>query len=101
MMGLAGCARASRWRLCLLASAGEVRLAGQDIDRPASAVVPVVEAGARVGVLQELGNRAFVDAHLDGVAVLGRWAATLDHVPVWKAPWIAGALGLDAGVHFP
>ncbi len=101
MLGLAGCARATRWLVCLLASAGEVRLAGQDIDRPASAVVPVVEAGARLGAVQNLGRRAFVDAHVDGVAVLSRWAATLDHVPVWKAPWVVGALGLDAGVRFP
>ncbi len=101
LLGVAGCARAARWRFCVLANAGEVRMAGQDIDRPASAVVPVVEAGARVGAVQDLGRRAFLDAHVDGVAVLSRWAATLDQVPVWKAPWVVGALGLDAGVRFP
>jgi hypothetical protein len=101
LLGLAGCTISSWWRVCLIAKAGAVRMAGEDVDIATTALVPVVEAGARVGAVQRLGQRLFLSAHLDGLTVLGRWTATLDHVPVWTAPRFAGALGLDAGVRFP
>jgi hypothetical protein len=75
-------------------------MTGVDIDRPTSAVVPIVEAGARVGLMQELGSRWFVDAHADGLAIVSRWTAALDEVPVWTAPRFTLALGLDAGLRF-
>jgi hypothetical protein len=73
-------------------------MTGVDIDRPTSAVVPIIEAGGRVGVVQPLGARWFVDGHADGLAILSRWTAALDQVPVWTAPRFTFALGLDAGV---
>ena len=76
-------------------------MVGEDIDRPTSAVVPVVEAGARVAVIQRLGQRAFLDAHADGLAILTRWTGSLDQVPVWTAPRFAAAIGVDTGVRFP
>lgn len=100
LLGLAGCTISTPWRVCLVAKAGAVRMAGEDLDTSTSAMVPVVEAGARVGAVQRLGQRVFLSAHLDGLTVLSRWTATLDHVPVWTAPRFAGALGLDAGVRF-
>ena len=100
LLGLAGCTILTRWRVCLVAKAGAVRMAGEDVDISTSATVPVVEAGARVGAVQRLGQRVFMSAHLDGLTVLSRWTATLDHVPVWTAPRFAGALGLDVGVRF-
>lgn len=39
------CALLQRWSACFLAKAGEVRMAGENIDRPTSAVVPIVETG--------------------------------------------------------
>jgi hypothetical protein len=75
-------------------------MAGEDIAHPTSARVPVVEVGARVGVLQSLGRRGFLNAHADGLTILTRWTATLDQVPVWTAPRFAAALGLDVGVRF-
>jgi hypothetical protein len=101
ILSAAGCMLRTRWRLCVLANVGEVRMAGVDIDRPTSAVVPLVEAGARLGILQRLDERVFLEAHLDGLTALSRWTATLDEVPVWTAPRFAAAIGLGAGVQFP
>src|SRR4029077_1547248 len=100
LAGVATCAIVTRWNACLLASAGEVRMVG-DIYRPTSAVVPVVQAGARVGVSQRLGRRAFLNARADGLVHLVRWTASLDQVPVWTAPRFAAAFGVDVGVRFP
>ena len=94
----AACAKLTRWRACLLANAGEVRMTGQDVDRPTSAVVPLVEAGIRVGMVQLLGRGFFVDAHADGLANVIRWTGTLDEVPVWTAPRLAAVLGVDLGL---
>jgi len=60
--------------------------------------VPIVEAGARLGVHQDLGPRAYVTAYADGLTILSRWSASLDQVPVWTAPRFAAALGVDFGV---
>jgi hypothetical protein len=97
----AACALMARWNACLLANAGVVRMAGENIDRPTSASVPIVEAGVRTGVRQHLGHRAFLNAHADGLINLTRWTGSLDQVPVWTAPQFAAALGVDAGVLFP
>jgi hypothetical protein len=97
----AACAIATRWNGCVVANAGEVRMAGDNIDRPTSASVPVVEAGLRAGVSQRLGRRALLRAHADGLLNLTRWTATLDQVPVWTAPRFAAALGFDASLQFP
>ena len=51
LLGAAGCAMFRPWTACVLANAGEVRMAGVDIDRPSSAVAPVVQAGARLGAV--------------------------------------------------
>jgi hypothetical protein len=91
----------ARWNACLLVNAGEVRMVGEDIDRPSSAEVPLVEAGARVAFIQNLGRRIFLNAHADGLARVTRWTARLDQVPVWSAPPFAAAVGVDTGVRFP
>ena len=95
----AACAKPTRWRACLLAKAGEVRMTGQEIDLPTSAIVPLVEAGLRVGVVQLLGHGFFVDAHADGLVNVIRWTGTLDEVPVWSAPRLAAAVGIDLGIN--
>ena len=101
LVSVASCAIGTRWNLCLVANAGQIRMEGEDIDRPTSAEAPVVEAGARVALIQRLGRRVFLTAHADGLAVLTRWTASLDQVPVWTAPRFAAAFGLDTGVRFP
>jgi hypothetical protein len=95
----AACAVLTRWRACLLANAGEVRMTGEDIDRPTSAVAPLLQAGARVGIVQLLGRGFFVDAHADGLVNVIRWTGTLDEVPVWTAPRTAAVVGVDLGIH--
>jgi len=97
----AACALLTRISACVLAKAGEIRMAGENIDRPTSATVPMVEVGARVGVVHRLGRRLFVGAHADGLANVTRWTATLDQVPVWTAPRFAAVLGIDVGVRSP
>jgi hypothetical protein len=96
----AGCAAFGRWSTCVLAKAGEVRLAGEDIDRPTSGRVALVAAGGRLGFTQRLGRRAFVAGHADGLGILTRWTARLDGLPVWTAPRFAATVGIDAGVRF-
>lgn len=101
LAGVAGCAILMPWSACLLTKAGEVRMAGKDIDRPAFAVAPVLEAGARVGIGHIIGDRFLIGAHADGLANLFRWSATLDRVPVWRAPRFSAVIGIDAIVRFP
>ncbi|MFL5305916.1 MAG: hypothetical protein ACJ8F1_11925 [Polyangia bacterium] len=101
LLGAAGCALRAPWTACVLANAGVVRLAGVDIDRPTSAVAPVVQAGLRLGAAHGFGRRVVVAAHADGLAALTRWRGTLDNLPVWTAPRFAAALGVDALVRFP
>ena len=101
MLSAAGCGVLSRYEGCLLVNAGQVSMVGEDIDRPTSARVLLVEVGARVGVSQPFGRHLFLRAHLDGLTLLSRRTATLDSVSVWTAPPFAAALGLDAGLRFP
>jgi len=100
-LAAAGCARVVRWSACLLSNVGQVRLHGEDIDRPTSANVPLVEVGVRAGTRQPLGRHVFWQAHLDGLANLNRWTATLDQVAVWTAPRFVASLGVEAGVWIP
>jgi hypothetical protein len=101
LLSAAACVALSQWNACLLANAGQVRMVGEDIDRPSSAQVPVVEAGARVAFIQLVGRRVFLNAHADGVTRLIRWTGSLDQVPVWSAPRFAATIGIDTGVRFP
>lgn len=100
LLSVAGCEAFGRWNACLVVDAGSVRLAGRDIDHPTSTHLPFVDAGLRAGFKQALGQRAFLNAHADGLVVLTRWTASLDDVPVWTTPRFAAAIGIDVGVQF-
>jgi len=97
----AGCALLGRWSACVVANAGEVRLNGENVDRPTSARVPLVQVGGRVGVTQLFGQRAFLSAHADALLNLNRWTESLDDIPIWSAPRFAASIGVAAGVRFP
>ena len=100
LLSAAGCAAIERINACLLLNAGQVSMAGKDIDRPTSTHLPYLAAGARAAFIQPLGRRAFVKAHANGLLILTRWTASLDDVPVWTMPRLALTLGVDMGVHF-
>lgn len=95
----AGCAALEPWRLCVVASAGEVRMAGKDVDRPSSAAVPLFDVGARACLVQPLTHRFFLSARAEALLHFTRWTARLDEVPVWTAPPFAAVVGIDAGVN--
>ena len=85
----AACAPPQRARAMERVPAGERGrgpMAGENIDRPTSARVPLFQVGVRAGIAQRLGRRAFLSAHADGLANLTRWTGSLDQVPVWTAP---------------
>ncbi|HET7545381.1 MAG TPA: hypothetical protein VFK05_36190 [Polyangiaceae bacterium] len=98
LLSVAGCEAFGRWNGCVVMDAGSVGLAGRDIDHPTSTHLPFVDAGLRAGFSQPLGQRAFINAHVDGLVVLTRWTAELDDVPVWTTPRVAAAIGIDVGV---
>jgi hypothetical protein len=100
LLSAAGCQAIERWNACLVLNAGQVSLAGTDIDRPTSTHLPFVAAGVRAQFMQPLGTRVFVKAHGNALAILTRWTASLDEVPVWTMPRFALTLGIDMGVHF-
>jgi hypothetical protein len=58
----------------------------------------LVQAGARLGIVQLLGRGFFVNAHADGLANVIRWTGRLDQVPVWTAPRMAAVVGIDLGL---
>ena len=74
---------------------------GENIDRSTSAMVPLVEAGARVGVVQglDLASSSRPTPTPQGNVI--RWTGALDHVPVWTAPRFAAVFGVDVGVALP
>jgi hypothetical protein len=96
-----GCAGGTRWNACLLMAAGAVSMVGEDIEIVMSARVPIVSAGARLGLIQPLGQRAFLYLHADGLTNMVRWTAKLDQVPVWTAPRFSAIVGIDAGIRLP
>lgn len=100
LLSIAGCEAFGRWNACLVVDAGSVSLAGKDIDNPTATHLPFVDVGLRAGFNQPLGQRAFINAHADGLVVLTRWTANLDDVPVWTTPRFSAAVGMDIGVLF-
>ncbi|HEX7453160.1 MAG TPA: hypothetical protein VF294_12780 [Polyangiaceae bacterium] len=95
----AGCAALKPWFLCVVASAGEIRMGGKDVDHPSSGSVPVFDAGLRVSFTQALSRRFFLTARAAGLIHVTRWTARLDEVPVWTAPRFGAAGGIDVGVN--
>jgi hypothetical protein len=100
LLSAAPCQAIERWNACLLVHAGQVSMAGRGIDRPTSTHLPFVAAGARAAFVQSLGPRAFIRVRADGLAILTRWTAKLDDVPVWTMPMLGLTFGIDAGVQF-
>jgi hypothetical protein len=100
LASLASCGLLSRWSGCALAKVGEVRVAGDGVDTPATSSGLILQTGLRLAVTQMLGQRAHIGAHADGVALLTRGVVTLDGMPVWTTPRIAATFGVDFGLKF-
>ncbi len=96
----AGCGLLARWSGCVLAKVGEIRVAGDGVDTPATSAGLILQTGLRLAMTQMLGQRAYLVAHADGVALLTRGVVTLDGMPVWTTPRVAATAGLDFGVRF-
>jgi hypothetical protein len=97
----AGCAIWQPWSACLLGKAGQVRISGKGVDAPASPSGVAVETGLGLTLLQPLGTRLFLAAHVEGLVVLTKWQVTLDRMLLWTSPRLVGSAGLDMGVRFP
>jgi len=97
LVDVAGCGILESWRACLLGKAGQVRVAGNNVDSPASPSGSVVETGLRLAFTQPLGRHAFVAAQAEGLVNVMLWRVTLDQVPVWSSPRFAGSMGINVG----
>lgn len=100
LAGFAGCGTLTWWSLCALAKAGEIRIAGKDVDVPMSAVGPIVETGLGVKAVRQIFGLAYVSAHAEFLALPILWAVTLDRSVVWTSPRFAQTIGLDVAMHF-
>jgi hypothetical protein len=98
---LGGCGIIERVSACLLAKGGAVRVAGKDVDIPATQWGSVFEVGLRLAVTQGLGRLAYVAARAEGLVNVMRWNVTLDKILVWTSPRFAETIGIDVGVRFP
>jgi hypothetical protein len=100
LLGVAGCGAVQPWSACLLAKAGEIRIAGKDLDRPRSSSGPILETGLRLAVLKSLGRLFYVAARVEGLVNVVCSRVTLDQNLVWTSPRFAATVGIDVGVHF-
>jgi len=80
---------------------GEIRVVGRGIDVPATATGLVVQTGLRLAVTQTLGSRFQIGAYADGLVLIRQGIVTLDSMPVWTAPRLAGLFGAEIAVRFP
>jgi len=100
LAGLAGCGMRRPWSVCLVGKVGEIRVAGQGIDFPATATGLVVQAGFRLGVTHMLGSRFQIGARAEALALITQGIITLDSKPAWTAPRLGALFGADVGIRF-
>lgn len=100
LASVAGCGVRRILSACLVAKVGEIRIAGRDIDVPASGAGPIIETGIRLKITERLYRSTYVSAFAEGLVFPIRWVITLDNDVVWRSPRIAEALGLEIAQHF-
>jgi len=98
---VAGCGVRSPWSACLLAKVGQLRVAGKQVDVPATPTALMVQTGLRLAYTHAIGQRFQLGAHVDGITRITQATVTLDSYPVGTIPRLALILGLDAAVLFP
>ncbi len=94
------CGTGPPWSICLLTRAGAVKVEGRRVDVPASPGGKSILTGLRLGAEERVGSSLFFAERLEGLVNLTRWTVTLDGIPVWKAPPLAGVVGVDVGAIF-
>jgi hypothetical protein len=100
MASVAGCGISNWFSACLVAKAGEVRVAGKDIDDPTSAMGPVFETGLRARATQQIYKRAYMAAYAEALLRPVLWAVTLDRSVVWTSPRLTQTMGFDVAFRF-
>ena len=98
---IAGCGVFMPWNACVLAKVGQLRVAGEQVDAPATPRALMVQTGLRLGYVHALGKRFELGGHVDGITRITQATVTLDSFPVGTTPRLALALGLDAAIIFP
>jgi hypothetical protein len=96
---VAGCGLLRPWGVCLLGKVGEIHVAGQSIDVPATATGIMAQAGLRLALTHPIG-RVEMGVRADGLILITKGIVTLDAIPVWQSPRFAAVLGGDVGVRF-
>lgn len=100
MATVAGCGISNWFSACLVAKAGEVRVAGKNIDDPTSAMGPVFETGLRARATQPIYGRAYMAVYADALLRPVLWAVTLDRSVVWTSPRFTRTIGFDVALRF-
>jgi hypothetical protein len=97
---VAGCGTGGPWSACMLAKYGQLRVEGQGVDVPATAAAPMLQAGLRLALTQQLGGRFQMVVHGEGLTRIVEGTVTLDAMPVWTTPRFAALFGVDLAVRF-
>ena len=100
LAGVAGCTSLEPWSLCMVVKAGEVSVAGKNIDDRASATGPLLETGLRAGATLRVARHVALSAGGEVLVLPILWSVTLDDSVVWTSPRLAGTLGLDLVFRF-
>jgi hypothetical protein len=100
LLTLAPCAHGGPLFGCALLQGGQLHATGDALDGLEQSVAWWA-AGARIGVAVPLGGgRTSLRLHSDVLANLEPQTVDFNRDQVWKAPRVAGSLGIDVALHF-
>jgi hypothetical protein len=98
--GAAACGHAGALAGCVTATVGLLRARGQGVDMPLTPAGLFSQIGARITATQDLGDRYFVAARLDGLVMVSSWTVTIDGEAAWTTPRVGALIGVDVGARF-
>jgi hypothetical protein len=85
---------------CVIGKAGQLRIAGLDVDQSFSPTAPVWQAGIRLGAQWEPSDVWFFTPHVDALALLTPRVVELNEVTVWDMPTLSVLAGIDVAGRF-
>ena len=94
-VSLVPCVRVRPFFGCAVGSWGELRA-----EESRSATSPYMALGGRAGFDLFVFRQLFVRMHLDGSLPLDRTIVKVNGRTAWQLPAVAGALGIEASLHF-